>query len=82
MFNTMLADEDSQFHLSKEEIKEWRNNKKTNLSIICQKKGNKLVDATETGKNTLLMYVNWAEDDGYRRLKDSRTLEEENVTLR
>ena len=55
--------------------------KTPNLCIICQKIGNNLVSATEIGKNSLHMYVNRAEDDVERRLKDSGTLEEKNLTL-
>ena len=49
---------------------------KNNLRIICQKKDDKLVSATEVGKIPFLMYVNRAECNVYRHLKDSVTLEE------
>ena len=47
------------------------------LCITCQKEGNNLISVIEIGKNTLHMYVNRAEDDVCRRLKDSGTLEGE-----
>ena len=81
----MFADEDSQFHLDpspKKRLKMKKQQKKQNLCIICQKKGNNLLSATETDKNTFLMHVNRTENDVCRRLNDSGTLERKNVTLR
>ena len=86
MFNTMREDEDSQFHLDLSPKNRLKNEETTkrprNLCSISQKEGNSLVGATETGKNTLLMPVNRGEDDVCSRLKDSKTLEEKNVTQR
>ena len=78
----MLADEDSQFHMDSSPNKRLKNEETTkkpqNICAICQKKkGNNLVSVTRIGKNTLLLYVNRAEDDIYRRLKKIEGLKTE-----
>ena len=81
----MLAYEDSQFHLGpslkKRLNKIQQKTPKTNVAFVRRKVITSSVQP-KLGKNTLLMYVNRAEDDVYRRLKDSETLREKNVTQR
>ena len=82
----MLENEEMQFYLHpspKAQVKNEETRKKDqNFCIICQKKGNNLVSATENGENTFLIYVSWDKNDVCSCFEDSRILEEKNVTLR
>ena len=85
----MQADKDSQFHFDPSPKKRLKNegtttttkNTKTYVVFVRRRVTTSSVQP-KSGKNTFSCMQNWAEDDVYRRLKDSEALEETNVTLR